>query len=70
MKINKLEAAEKQNDFKPDVIARQLAHAERDQIRAAYNHAEYLKERREMMDWWGNFVGKCVENKTLSNKEH
>jgi len=32
-----------------DAIERQLAHAERDSIRAAYNYAEHLPERRRMM---------------------
>ena len=32
-----------------DVIERQLAHTERNQVRAAYNRAEYLPERRAMM---------------------
>jgi len=32
-----------------DAIERQLAHAERDNIRAAYNYAEFLPERRKMM---------------------
>ena len=39
-----------------DAIERQLAHAERDQIRAAYNHAEHLPERRKMMQWWGDHL--------------
>ena len=47
-----------ENGFRPDVIERQLAHGKRDQIRAAYNHAQYLKERVEMMDWWGDYVEK------------
>src|ERR1019366_9392109 len=42
--------------FPPDVIERQLAHAERNQVRAAYNHAEYLPQRREMMQKWGDFI--------------
>jgi len=33
----------------PDVIERQLAHAERNKVRAAYNHAEHLPGRRAMM---------------------
>ncbi|MCK6427181.1 MAG: tyrosine-type recombinase/integrase [Burkholderiaceae bacterium] len=36
-----------------DVIERQLAHEERDGVRGAYNRAEYLPERRKLMDWWG-----------------
>ena len=49
-----------ENGYRPDVIERQLAHCERDQIRAAYNHAEYLPERREMMQWWGNYLEKIM----------
>ena len=45
-----------ENGFRADVIERQLAHAERNKVRASYNHAEYLAERREMMDWWGNYL--------------
>ena len=45
-----------EHGFKPDVIERQLAHCERNKIRASYNHAQYLPERREMMQWWGNYL--------------
>lgn len=45
-----------ENGFAPDVIERQLAHCERNKIRAAYNHAMYLPERKEMMMWWGNYI--------------
>jgi integrase len=39
-----------------DAIERQLAHAERDEIRAAYNHAEHLPERRRMMQAWADYL--------------
>jgi len=42
--------------FNPDAIERQLAHAERNKIRAAYHRSEYMEERRKMMDWWGNYL--------------
>jgi integrase len=45
-----------ENGFRPDVIERQLAHSERDQVRAAYNYAQYLPERREMMQWWADYI--------------
>jgi hypothetical protein len=35
--------------FAPDVIELQLAHAERNKVRAAYNRAQRLAERRKMM---------------------
>lgn len=39
-----------------DVIERQLAHEERDDVRGAYNRAEYLAERKALMTWWGTRV--------------
>lgn len=42
--------------FAPDVIERQLAHAERNKVRAAYHRAEYLDERRKLMQWWADFM--------------
>ncbi len=39
-----------------DAIERQLAHGERDKIRATYNYAEYLPERRRMMQAWGDYL--------------
>jgi integrase len=41
-----------------DAIERQLAHAERDDIRAAYNYAEHLQERRKMMQAWADYLDK------------
>jgi integrase len=40
--------------FRGDVIERQLAHADRNAIRAVYNAAEYLDERKSMMQWWAD----------------
>lgn len=45
-----------EHGFQSDVIERQLAHTERNQVKAAYNHAQYLSERRKMMQWWGDFL--------------
>jgi integrase len=42
--------------FRPDVIERQLAHADRNKVRAIYNQGEYLEERRVMMQWWADLV--------------
>lgn len=39
-----------------DAIERQLAHAERDEVRAAYNYAEHLPERRKMMQAWADYL--------------
>ncbi len=42
--------------YRPEVIEKQLAHAERNKVKAAYNHAEYLAERREMMQAWADWI--------------
>jgi integrase len=42
--------------FGRDVIERQLAHQERSRVRAAFDHAEHLPARREMMQWWANHL--------------
>lgn len=39
-----------------DIIERQLAHAERNSIKAAYNHAQHLPERRRMMQAWADYL--------------
>ncbi len=45
----------------PDAIERQLAHAERNAVRAAYNYAEHLPERREMMQAWADYLDRLRE---------
>jgi integrase len=42
--------------WKPDVIERQLAHAERNKVRAAYHRSEYLDDRRKMMQAWADYL--------------
>lgn len=50
-----------ENGFPPDVIERQLAHVEGNAVRAAYNHAEYLPERRKMMQWWADYLDELAK---------
>lgn len=42
--------------FTPDAIERQLAHAPDDKVRAIYNAAEYLSERRAMLTAWSQWL--------------
>jgi len=42
--------------WNPDAIERQLAHSEKDQVRAAYNRASYLEERKRMMQWYADYL--------------
>jgi integrase len=39
-----------------DVIERQLAHVERNKVRAAYHRATYLQDREELMQWWADYL--------------
>lgn len=43
--------------FPPDIIELQLAHAERNKVRAAYNKAQRMAERRTMMQAWSDYLG-------------
>ena len=49
-----------ENSFRADVIERQLAHTEANQVRRAYNRAQYMNERKEMMSWWGEYLEKIT----------
>ena len=42
--------------FNRDWIERQLAHGEKDKIRAAYNHTDFLADRRKMMQAWADYL--------------
>lgn len=44
--------------YRPDIIERQLAHSEKNAVRAAYNRAEYLPERKNMMQEWADYLDK------------
>ena len=54
----KLHGKIEEHGFHSDVIERQLAHKEKNKVKAAYNHAEYLSQRKEMMQWWSNYLEK------------
>ena len=45
-----------ENSWNRDAIERQLAHVDNNSIRATYNYAEYLEERRLMMQWWADHL--------------
>ena len=49
--------------YNRDWIERQLAHGERNDVRAAYNYAEYLPERRRMMQEWADYLDKLKAEK-------
>lgn len=47
--------------YRPDVIERQLAHKERNKVRASYNRAEYLAERAAMMQAWADLTDEMAK---------
>lgn len=42
-------------------IETQLAHVDKNAIRGTYNHAHYLEGRREMMQWYGDYISKMAD---------
>ncbi len=47
-------------------IELQLAHQERNEVSAAYNHATYLKQRAAMMQHWADYLDSCTTNKVVA----
>ncbi|MBD0412945.1 MULTISPECIES: integrase domain-containing protein [Pseudoalteromonas] len=58
-----------EHEFNPDVIEAALAHVDKNQVRSAYNRAEYIEKRRELMNWWSDHIGKASQG-TLSVTGH
>ena len=52
--------------YRGDLIEIQLAHTQSNKVRAAYNHAEHLQERKAMMQDWSNYLDK-LQNKTTAS---
>jgi hypothetical protein len=55
--------------FNRDAIERQLAHKERNKVRAAYNRAEYWDIRGPMMQWWADFLDRAQRNRSILHQE-
>lgn len=47
--------------WKTDIVERQLAHAERNKVKAAYNYAEHMPERTQMMQAWADYLDSLRE---------
>lgn len=45
-----------EHGWSPDAIERQLAHVPGNRTRKSYNHAQYLDERRRMLQWWADYI--------------
>ncbi|MDR2709947.1 MAG: tyrosine-type recombinase/integrase [Burkholderiales bacterium] len=49
-----------ENGFPHEHIEIQLAHQERNQVSAAYNHATYVQQRAKMMQWWADYLTRAA----------
>ncbi len=48
--------------YRPDIIERQLAHGDTDKVRAVYNRAAYMDERRAMMQAWADYLDSLADS--------
>jgi len=51
--------------WNPDVIERQLAHKEANEVRAAYHRSAYMEERVRLMQWWADYLDARLTGKVL-----
>lgn len=47
--------------FDPNLIEVCLAHVDKNEVRAAYNRAEYVERRRKIMCWWSEHIEKASQ---------
>jgi integrase len=62
-------AANERGMFRADVIEKVLDHVERNRVRASYNAAEYLPERRQLLQWWADHVNGLDKNVTAIRRK-
>ena len=55
--------------FRSEVIEVQLAHVEKNTVKAAYNHAVYMPERQEMMQTWADYLDALRNGSTLTLRD-
>ena len=53
----------KEQGFDPDIIEAALAHVGKNEVRNAYNRADYIERRKPMMVWWSGYI----ENSSSGN---
>lgn len=57
--------------FDPDLIEAALAHTGKNEVRNAYNRAQYIERRKPLMDWWSNYVERAATgNMSLTGTRH
>lgn len=57
--------------FDPDVIEAALAHSDKNEVRGAYNRAQYLERRKKLMEWWSEHIESASEgNLSIAGTKH
>jgi integrase len=54
-----------EHGWEPELIEVALAHVDKDEVRSAYNRAEYIERRRPMMAWWSDYIQKAATGSLL-----
>ncbi len=49
-----------EHGWDPELIEVALAHVDKDEVRSAYNRADYIERRRPMMIWWSEYIQKAA----------
>jgi len=49
-----------ESGYPPDLIESALAHVDKNQVRAAYNRASYLEQRRDLMKAWSHYIDEAM----------
>ena len=49
-----------EHGWDPELIEVALAHVDKDEVRSAYNRADYIERRRPMMAWWSEHIQKAA----------
>jgi phage gp46-like protein len=54
-----------EHGWDPELIEVALAHVDKDEVRSAYNRADYIERRRPMMAWWSDHIQKAATGSLL-----
>jgi integrase len=53
--------------YRHEVVDRQLAHAQKDKLESAYDRAKYMRERREMLQRWADYIDQVEAEASLQS---
>ncbi|MET1080464.1 MAG: integrase domain-containing protein [Pseudomonas sp.] len=56
-----------EHGWDPELIEVALAHVDKDEVRSAYNRADYIERRRPMMAWWSTYIQHAATGSLLAS---